>query len=131
MAKQRVKADELTHRSERGRHLDAERARLDAEVRFAKLQQWATATAAITLLGAISHIAHQRPLAEWEQWIVFALIGLVEIGAAYFLHDLQRHLGRTRNLIDPEKHPRRRGTFVLLAFIGIIVVTAVVVAYSV
>jgi hypothetical protein len=109
-----------------------DRASLDAEIRFAKLQQWATVTGALTILGVIFHITNGRALADFEKWTAFVLIALLEIGSAYLLCSLQKHLGRTRLQIDPkEKDPSRRGGDIIFVFMLTIAIAAVIVAYYV
>jgi hypothetical protein len=71
-----------------------DRASLDAEIRFAKLQQWATVTGALTILGVIFHVANGRSLADFEKWTAFVLIALVEIGAAYLPCSLLKAFGQ-------------------------------------
>src|SRR5258707_6374891 len=61
MAKQRTKAEETAKNAAkvaREGHQITNRSRLDLEIRFAKTQQLAVATATMTLLGAILGIGH-------------------------------------------------------------------------
>src|SRR5260370_40908271 len=82
---------------------DGDRAARCEELKFAKRQQWAVVTSALTLLGAIFAIAHNAdpPLADWEKRIgSLFVIGVAAFGIV-FLGSLQKHLLDTRRALDP------------------------------
>jgi hypothetical protein len=72
------------------------------ELRFAKLQQWAVTTAAITLIAGAFHMAHtvKSALGFYEKVVATVLVALVMLGGIGMLIKLQCHLGRTRKAID-------------------------------
>jgi hypothetical protein len=106
---------------------------LNAEVRFAKTQQWLVATAAGTLLGGIFAVARtMRPLVCWEQAFATVLLVLIVVSASYILVSLQNHLPAKRRQINSgDTTAWLRGTDVLPVLIGAIVVGALIVGYSV
>jgi hypothetical protein len=102
------------------------------EIRFAKTQQWRVATAAITLLGAIFVVAHTlHQLATPEKVVGTVLVTLIAGAGSVFLLSLQNHLGRTRLEIDgKDTEAWLRGIEVAFTLVAIVIVSAIVVGYS-
>jgi hypothetical protein len=109
---------------------DDDRAAQFEELRFAKKQQWAVATAAVTLLAAIYAIS--KGLKDFEKAVVTVFVTLIATFGVYFLWQLQGHLKRTRLAIDrDDPNPWFRGVDVLAVLSGVILISAVVVFYSI
>jgi hypothetical protein len=106
---------------------DADKANIYEELRFAKNQQWAGATAAITLLAGI-YAAEKGSLGEK---IATALsIVLIASAGGWFLIKLQMYIYRTRLDLNPaDSGATLRGVDVLAVLIGAIVLSAVFVFY--
>src|SRR5262245_22786608 len=112
---------------------DKDRAARFEELRFAKRQQWSIATSAVTLLAAIFGIAHviKEPKLG-EKVVATILIAFVTGFACWFLYKLQRHLKKTRKLLDPtDQRPWVRGVDVAAVLAGTVVVSGLVVVYYV
>jgi len=109
---------------------DVDRANQYEELRFAKNQQWAGATAAITLLAAIYAAAKDAGLKDAEKGVLGGLIALITISGVWVLVKLQKYMHRTRLDLNPDdKGAKRRGVDVLAVLIGAIVLSAGFVFY--
>jgi uncharacterized membrane protein YozB (DUF420 family) len=109
---------------------DSDRAAQFEELRFAKKQQWAVATAAVTLLAAIYAIS--KGLKDAEKAVLTVFVTLIATFGIYFLCQLQVHLERTRLYLDPnDRNPWFRGVDILLVLAGVIAISALVVFYSI
>src|SRR5215813_8634461 len=99
------------------------------ELRFAKRQQWAVTIAVVTLIaGAYSMV---QPLGPWEKRVAIRLIWIVVAGGWYLLCSLQCHLRNTRLAIDPDdRYPLLRGADVVIGMVGVIIISAGAVRYS-
>lgn len=102
------------------------------ELRFAKTQQWRIAAAAITLLAAIFAVAHSlHPLSTVEKVVTTVLVTLVGVFGSIFLFSLQKHLRRTRLRInEKDSEAWLRGAEVLAALVAAVIISAIVVVYS-
>jgi len=111
---------------------DGDRAARFEELKFAKRQQWAVVTSALTLLGAIFAIAHNAdpPLADWEKRIgSLFVIGVAAFGIV-FLGSLQKHLRDTRRALDPNGADAwLRGGLVVASLMAIVLFSAIVVGW--
>jgi hypothetical protein len=135
MAKQRTKAEETAKNAAkvaREGHQITNRSRLDLEIRFAKTQQLAVATATMTLLGAILGIGHLfKPLYTWEKRLGIIGAAITAIIGIEFIWSLYVHLSKTRLEIDAKDTKAwQRGMWVTWAFIFTLFVGAVVVGYA-
>ena len=109
---------------------DADKANIYEELRFAKNQQWAGATAAISLLAAIYAAEKGSALGLGEKIATAALIVLVAGVGGWFLIKLQMYIYRTRLDLNPaDSGASLRGVDVLAVLIGAIVLSAVFVFY--
>jgi hypothetical protein len=102
------------------------------ELRFAKKQQWAVTTAAITLLAAIYAVAKDlKPeLGPKEKVAIAVLVTLIACAGVVYLTSLQSHLRETRLKLDPEdKEPWLRGVSVLAGLVGTVILGAAFVIY--
>jgi hypothetical protein len=106
------------------------RGELSEEVRFAKKQQWAVATAAVTLLGALYALADRAHPGDKEKIALSVVITLIAILSCSFLVDLQRHLKTKRLELDPaDKDPFLRGGAIIGALCGVIILGAFTILY--
>jgi len=97
------------------------------ELRFAKRQQWAV-TVVTLIAGAYSMV---QPLGPWEKRVAIRLIWIVVAGGWYLLCSLQCHLRNTRLAIDPDdRYPLLRGADVVIGMVGVIIISAGAVCYS-
>jgi len=113
--------------------INAIKAALWEELRFAKRQQWAVSAAAIALITGIYHIADNAdpPMAPWEQHLAVFLVLVVAVGGIWMLFKLQSHLKRARLVFGKkDDRPWRRGLDVVIALVIAITVSAIVVCYS-
>jgi hypothetical protein len=101
------------------------------ELRFAKNQQWAGATAAISLLAAAYAAEKDVALTLAEKISTTVLIVLVAGAGAWFLVKLQLYIHTTRLRLNPaDSTAARRGVDVLGVLIGAIVLSAAFVSIS-
>jgi hypothetical protein len=111
---------------------DEDRAQRFEELRFAKKQQWAVATAVVTLLGAIfalQHAADAGPSPR-EKVALAVIITLIATLGCSFLVMLQNYMRDTRRLLDPrDQDAWLRGTSILGVLIGVIILSAFSVLY--
>jgi hypothetical protein len=108
------------------------RGELNEELRFAKKQQWAIATAAVTLLGAVYALADRAiPGPDEKEKIALAVvITLITTLSCSFLASLQRHMRDKRLELDPtDKDPFLRGGVIMGALCGVIILSALTVLY--
>jgi len=118
---------------------DKDRSQLFEELRFAKKQQWAVATAAVTLLGAIFALQHSvagdsgaGPIRPPEKIALAVAITLVAAFGCSFLAILQKYMRDTRLRLDPsDKDAALRGVSIVGALIGVIILSAFSVLYVV
>src|ERR1700675_1629415 len=93
---------------------DGDRPQWFEELRFAKKQQWAIATASVTLLAAIfalTRSAHGGDPGPIEKIALAVVITLVATFGCTFLVTLHRYMRDTRLCIDPtDKDALLRGT---------------------
>jgi hypothetical protein len=110
---------------------DKDRAAKLEELRFAKRQQWSIATSAVTLLAAIFGIVHViKGPNLGEKIAATTLIVLIAGSACWFLWKLQRHLKKTRTLLDPmDPKPWFRGADILGVLAGTVIISGLVVGY--
>src|SRR5262249_41394810 len=107
---------------------DTLKAALWEELRFAKRQQW-TITAAVVALTAGAY-SMEKSLDPWERAVAAILIGVAVAGGIYWLIDLQRHLYRTRLVIDRwDPNPWWRGSEIVSGMAGAMIISAIVVCY--
>src|SRR5215510_8897571 len=91
------------------------------ELRFAKRQQWAIATAAVTLLAAVFGIARTTKVDTVEKAFATIFVVLIASFGIAFLHQLQGHLSRVRIALDPnDADPWFRGVDILRVLAGIV-----------
>jgi hypothetical protein len=108
------------------------KAALWEELRFAKRQQWTIAAAVVALTGGVYTIAHtiEQSLASWEKAVAAILIVVAVVAGIYWLLDLQRHLYRTRLIIDRwDPDPWWRGGELVSGMAWAMILSAVVVCY--
>jgi hypothetical protein len=109
---------------------DIDKANGYEELRSAKNQQWAGATAAVTLLAAIYAASKDAALSLPEKIFVGLLIALIALSGVYFLVKLQTYMHQTRLDLNPhDKGARLRGVDVLAVLIGATVLSAIFVFY--
>jgi hypothetical protein len=104
------------------------------ELRFAKKQQWAVATASVTLLAAIFALQHSLTDGlKCVERIAFSIaIVLIAIFGTWFLIKLQQHLRDTRLQLDPnDRNPATRGADILGVLIGVVILSSICVLYFV
>ena len=68
------------------------------ELRFAKRQQWAVATAAIALIAGVYHLGDgiKPPLTAYEKLaVMLAILGVTAGGIWLVLFDIQNHIAST------------------------------------
>jgi uncharacterized membrane protein len=107
---------------------DTIKAALWEEVRFAKRQQWTIAAAAVALIAGAYNIVSKED--DWEKAVITILIGAAVIGGMYWLFELQRHLQRTRLVIDPcDTEAKHRGLDIVYGMVGAMILSAIVVCY--
>src|SRR5215510_1609056 len=105
---------------------DTIKAALWEELRFAKRQQWTITAAVVALIGGAYSLTEK--LGPWEKVAATALITVIVVGGIYWLFDLQRHLRRTRLVIDPyDREARHRGSEIVYGMMGAMVISAIVV----
>jgi hypothetical protein len=103
------------------------------ELRFGKRQQWAVATAAIALMAGAFHLADgMKPLLNgYEKSAVTLLVIALMVGGIWLIFDLQRHLAKTRRIIDRDDvSPYWRGIAIARALAIAQGIAAVAVIYS-
>jgi hypothetical protein len=113
---------------------DEDRAQRFEELRFAKKQQWAVATAVVTLLGAIFALQHAADAGPGprEKVALAVIITLIATLGCSFLVMLQNYMRVTRLLLDPcDQDAGLRGVSILGALIGVIILSAFGVLYVV
>ena len=109
---------------------DGDRPQWFEELRFAKKQQWAIATAVVTLLAAIVALAHGNDPGPKEKVVLAVVVTLVAAFGCTFLVMLQRYMRDTRLRIDPtDKDALLRGTSIVGALVGVVILGAIAVLY--
>jgi len=108
-----------------------DRAALFEELRFLKRQQWAIATSAVPLLGAVFAISRSVELTMIEKGMATVFLILIAGFGVTFLYDLQRSLKKTRIVLDPDDKDDAwfRGVEVTRALACIVLCTSAVVFY--
>ncbi len=114
---------------------DRDRQQLFEELRFAKKQQWAIATAAVTILAAI-FAALQRslepPLTPREKIAIAVVIALIATFGTMFLFMLQKYMRTTRLRLDRQDTDAAvRGVSIVGVLVGIVILSAAFVLYFV
>ena len=100
------------------------------ELRFAKRQQWSIAASALTLLAAIFGIAQAIKPNFGERIAATVLIVCVVGFADAYLYQLQSHLRRTREFLDPiDRDAWLRGVDIVRVLAGTVFVSGLIVAY--
>src|SRR5712691_5091243 len=98
------------------------------ELRFAKRQQWTITAAVVALIAGAYSIA--KSLAPWEKAVATILVVVAVVAGIYWLFDLQRHLYRTRLVIDRwDPNPWWRGSEIVNGMAGAMIISAIVVCY--
>jgi hypothetical protein len=113
---------------------DRDRPQYFEDLRFAKKQQWAVTTAAVTLLAAI--YALQRSvdpgLGSKERVAVVVAIVLIATFGCIFLFMLQKHIRDTRLRLDrTDKDALLRGVSIVGVLSGVVILSAGCVLYFV
>jgi hypothetical protein len=98
------------------------------ELRFAKRQQWTITAAVVALIAGVYHV--ETSLACWEKVVAVGLIWIVVAAGSYWLFDFQGHLRRTRLIIDPYDTDADRGLEIVYGMVGALIISAIVVCYS-
>jgi hypothetical protein len=100
------------------------------ELRFAKRQQWTITAAVVALIAGAYASDKVQSLAPLEKAVATILVIAVVVGGIYWLFDLQRHLYRTRLIIDRwDPDPWWRGGELVSGMAGVMVLSGVVVCY--
>jgi len=116
---------------------DRDRPQLFEELRFAKKQQWAVATAAVTLLAAMFALQHSAApppdgLGNKEKVAFGIVVTLVATFGCIFLIMLQRYIRETRlRLNASDRDALIRGLSIAGVLIAVIVLSAASVLYAV
>jgi hypothetical protein len=114
---------------------DRDRPQLFEELRFAKKQQWAVATAVVTLLAAmfgLQHTAAPDGLHLKEKIAFAVVITLIATFGCVFLFMLQGYIRKTRLRLDAnDKGAISRGVSIVGALVGVVVLSAFSVLYFV
>jgi hypothetical protein len=111
-------------------HQNNDRGARIEELRFAKKQQWAIATSAVTLLAAIFGIAHALSPKPVEKIGATVLVALIMGFACWFLWQLQSHLETTRKLLNTtDEKAWYRGVDILGVLMGTVIVSGLFVVY--
>ncbi len=110
---------------------DTIKAALLEELRFAKRQQWTITAAVVALIaGAYTIAVDKQSLDPWERAVAAILVVVVVVAGIYWLCDLQRHLYRTRLVIDRwDPDPWWRGSEIVNGMAGAMIIIAIVVCY--
>jgi len=110
---------------------DTIKAALLEELRFAKRQQWTITAAVVALIaGAYTIAVDKQSLDPWERAVAAILVVVVVVAGIYWLCDLQRHLYRTRLVIDRwDPDPWWRGSEIVNGMAGAMIISAIVVCY--
>ena len=109
---------------------DVIKAALLEELRFAKRQQWTITAAVVALIAGAYSAVQPLALSDLEKVGATILIVVVVAGGIYWLLDLQRHLYRTRLVIDRwDPNPWWRGGELVSGMAGAMVISAIVVCY--
>jgi hypothetical protein len=110
-----------------------DRAQWFEELRFAKKQQWAVATAVVTLLGAIFALQHSTgDPSPREKTALTVVITLIAAFGCTVLLMLQKYIRDTRLRIDPcDRDAVLRGVSIMVALIGVVLLSAFAVLYVV
>ena len=106
-----------------------DRAARHEEVRFLKKQQWAVATAAVLLLGALLATIRNMHMTVLDKFLAVVLIAIGVYAGWLFLDDLQYAV---RRWLDPaDRDAATRGREILYLHKFILVASAVVVVWAV
>jgi len=109
---------------------DVIKAALLEELRFAKRQQWTITAAVVALIAGAYSAVQPLALSDLEKVGATILIVVVVAGGIYWLLDLQRHLYRTRLVIDRwDPNPWWRGGELVSGMAGAMILSAAVVCY--
>lgn len=107
---------------------DAKLVRWDAELRFAKQQQWYVATASVTLIAAAFALSKGSQLRSFEMGLTLYFIVAVAVIGATVLQDLQAHLRNVRKQQGSDSYPPTDVNWLLII---IVFVVAIAVFYCV
>lgn len=114
---------------------DKDRPQLLEELRFAKKQQWAVATAVVTLLAAAFALQHSGApdgLSTKEKVIFAVVITFTATFGCVLLSMLQGHIRNTRRRVDADdKDAAFRGVSIVGVLIGVVILSALGVLYFV
>jgi hypothetical protein len=113
---------------------DRDRPQWFEELRFAKKQQWAITTAAVTLLAAV--YALQRSvdpgIGSKEKVVVVVAVVLIATFGCIFLFTLQKYIRDTRLRLDrTDKDALLRGVSIVGVLSGVVILSAGCVLYFV
>jgi hypothetical protein len=114
--------------------VEPRRGHLLEELRFAKRQQWAVATAVVTLLGALYGLAHSANsnlgVDEKEKVLFAVIVTLIATVGCNILASLQRHMWNSRFELEPrDRDALVRGSGIVGALMGVIILSAIGVLY--